>query len=65
MPRESRDTRKTTTRLMRDGWLKRQGKGYHANFYKPGLPTLITLDMGKKEIDKNIYRAIKRIAGWD
>ncbi|WP_080803313.1 type II toxin-antitoxin system HicA family toxin [Arabiibacter massiliensis] len=65
MPKESRDTRKVASRLVQEGWVKRRGKGDHANFSKPGNPRLITLDMGEKEVDKNIYRAIKSIAGWE
>ncbi len=65
MPKESRDTRKVIARLRREGWTSKQGKGDHVNFFKPGCPHLITIDTGKKEVDKNIYRGIKKKAGWD
>lgn len=65
MPKESRDTRKVITRLQQDGWIARKGKGDHVNFYKPGCTMIVTIDTGAKEVDPNIYRKIKRIAGWD
>ena len=61
---ESRDTLKVMNRLRREGWLMRPGKGDHVNFYKPGVVDLITIDTGKKEIPKPIYRRIKETAGW-
>lgn len=64
MPKESRDTRKVMARLQREGWIARKGKGDHVNFQKPDNPMIITIDTGKKEVDKNIYRAISKIAGW-
>ncbi|WP_304426813.1 type II toxin-antitoxin system HicA family toxin [uncultured Adlercreutzia sp.] len=51
-------------RLANEGWIMRAGKGDHVNFFKPGIPALITIDTGPKEVDANIYRKIKRIAGW-
>lgn len=63
-PKESRDTRKVMARLADDGWIMRPGKGDHVNFHKPGIVELITIDTGKKEVDANIYRRIKKIAGW-
>ena len=65
MEKESRDTRKVMTKLQREGWIARRGKGDHVNFFKPGTAQLITIDTGKKEVDKNIYRKIKRIVGWE
>lgn len=65
MVKESRDTRKVRARLKKEGWVGRKGKGDHINFKKEGSPHLITLDMGLKEIDKNIYRKIKRQTGWE
>ncbi len=65
MKKESRDTRKVVTRLQQEGWIARKGKGDHMNFFKPGNPDLITIDTGKKEVDKNIYRRIKKTAGWE
>ena len=64
-PKESRDTRKVAARLERDGWTGRPGKGDHVNYSKPGNSNLITLDMGKKEVKKPIYRDIKEKAGWE
>ncbi|WP_367268765.1 type II toxin-antitoxin system HicA family toxin [uncultured Adlercreutzia sp.] len=63
-PKETRDTRKVMARLASEGWIMRAGKGDHVNFFKPGTPALITIDTGPKEVDANIYRKIKRIAGW-
>lgn len=65
MEKESRDTRKVMARLQREGWVARKGKGDHVNFFKSTIAQLITIDTGKKEVDKNIYRKIKRIAGWE
>lgn len=65
MPKESRDTRKVIARLLREGWIMRQGKGDHMNFHKPGCPDLITIDTGEKQIKKPIYNRIKKIVGWD
>ena len=63
--KESRDVRKVTSRLEREGWQNRKGKGDHVNFFKRGNPFLITIDMGRKEVDRNIYKRIGKIAGWD
>lgn len=63
-PKESRDTPKVMARLRSEGWLWRQGKGDHVNFYKPGCPDLITIDTGEKQVKKPIYNRIKKIAGW-
>ena len=63
-PKESRDTRKVIARLLDDGWIMRQGKGDHLNFFKPDVPALITIDAGRKEMDANIYRKIKKVADW-
>lgn len=63
-PKESRDTRKVMARLLEDGWIMRDGKGDHVNFFKPQIPALITIDTGRKEVDANIYRRIKKIAEW-
>lgn len=65
MEKESRDTRKVITRLQREGWIARRGKGDHMNFFKPGTSELITMDTGRKQVDKNIYRKIRKIAGWE
>lgn len=64
MSKESRDTRKVIARLEHDGWVKRKDKGDHVNYRKPGKSLMITIDTGKKEIDRNIYRKIKDYAGW-
>lgn len=63
--KESRDTRKVISRLQREGWIMRQGKGDHINFFMPESSQIITIDSGKKEIDKNIYKKIRKIAGWE
>lgn len=65
MTKESRDTRKVIARLLREGWKARKGKGDHLNFFHEENPNLITIDTGPKEVDKNIYRKIKKIAGWE
>ncbi|HIY82834.1 MAG TPA: type II toxin-antitoxin system HicA family toxin [Candidatus Rubneribacter avistercoris] len=52
-------------RLLREGWVRRRGKGDHVNFSKPERPALITIDMSKKELDKNAYRRISKLAGWE
>lgn len=65
MARGSRDTRKVIARLEREGWVARTGKGDHLNFCKAGNPCLITIDAGKKELDKAIYGKVKRMAGWE
>ena len=63
-PSESRDTRKAMSRLRREGWKMRPGKGDHVNFSKPGVAALITIDVGKKEIPTPIYQKIGEVAGW-
>lgn len=63
-PSESRDTRKVMSRLTRDGWTMRPGKGDHVNFSKPGVKALVTIDTGKKEVPKPIFQWIKEVAGW-
>lgn len=63
-PSESRDTRKVMSRLRRDGWSMRPGKGDHVNFSKPGEPLLITIDTGKKQVPKPVYDRIREVAGW-
>ncbi len=65
MTEKSRDTRRVAARLLREGWVRRRGKGDHVNFSKPERPALITIDMGKKELDKNAYRRISKLAGWE
>lgn len=62
--KDSRDVRKVTARLKREGWESRKGKGDHVNFFKQVNPCLITIDTGKKEVDRNIYKRIGKIAGW-
>ena len=42
-PEKPEDVRK---RLLADGWIERKGRGDHRNFNKPGVPLVITLDMG-------------------
>lgn len=65
MPKEPRDTRKVMARLLKEEWTMRKGKGDHVNFFKEGSSYLITIDTGKKEVDKNIYRKVKEYAGWE
>lgn len=65
MEKASRDTRKVMARLQREGWIARNGKGDHVNFFKPGIAQLITIDTGEKEVEKSIYRHIKQIARWE
>ncbi|WP_304424782.1 type II toxin-antitoxin system HicA family toxin [uncultured Adlercreutzia sp.] len=51
-------------RLNREGWIMRNGKGDHINFFKPDVPALITIDTGKKEVLPSIYQKIAKLAGW-
>ncbi|WP_295994702.1 type II toxin-antitoxin system HicA family toxin [uncultured Adlercreutzia sp.] len=62
--RESHSTRKVMARLNREGWIMRNGKGDHINFFKPDVPALITIDTGKKEVLPSIYQKIAKLAGW-
>ncbi|MDR3315176.1 MAG: type II toxin-antitoxin system HicA family toxin [Coriobacteriales bacterium] len=62
MPQKTRDT---MSRLEREGWKGKHGKGDHWNYKKDGVANIITIDVGEKEVDKNIYRRIARIAGWE
>lgn len=67
MPKQrsmSRDTRKVMSRLSHEGWVMRPGKGDHVNFAKPGVPDIITIDVGRKEVPKPIISRIKETAGW-
>ncbi len=61
---ESRDTRKVMSRLHREGWTMRPGKGDHVNFSKPGVQALITIDAGNKQVPKPVFQRIKEVAGW-
>ena len=63
-PRESHDTRKVMARLNSEGWIMRNGKGDHVNFFKPDVPAIITIDAGKKEVLPPIYQKIAKLAGW-
>ncbi len=36
--KDSRDVRKVTARLKREGWESRKGKGDHVNFSNKGTP---------------------------
>ena len=51
-------------RFFVDGWVERAGRGDHRNFTKPGMPLVITLDMGVREIPIGTLRSIYRKAGW-
>ncbi len=62
---QSRDTQKIAARLEKEGWLKRSVKGYHVNFFKPGNPNLITIDMGRKEVGKRALKEIGKKSGWE
>lgn len=67
MPKQtslSRDTRKVMSRLRREGWSMRPGKGDHVNFSKSGVACLITIDAGKKEVPKPVFNWIRGVAGW-
>jgi predicted RNA binding protein YcfA (HicA-like mRNA interferase family) len=51
-------------RLLADGWKERAGRGDHVNFNKPGVPLVITVDMGVREVPIGTLRSIYRKAGW-
>lgn len=52
--------------LEADGWQEaRRGPGDHIQFKRPGQPSLVSLDMGAKEIPTGTLRSIYRQAGWD
>ena len=51
-------------RLLADGWTGRPGRGDHMVFRKPGSHTLVTVDMGRREIPIGTLRSIYRQAGW-
>lgn len=51
-------------KLRADGWQERTGKGDHRNFTKNGGPSVVTLDMGTREIPIGALRGIYRAAGW-
>jgi predicted RNA binding protein YcfA (HicA-like mRNA interferase family) len=62
--RKAETTKDVMKRLEADGWQARGGKGDHVNYTKPGVPQLITIDTGRREIGFGILRRIYRIAGW-
>ncbi len=59
--KESRDVRKVTSRLEREGWQNRKGKGDHVNFFKRGNPFLITIDMEGKRSTEISTNALGRL----
>jgi len=61
MPQKTRDV---ISRLEREGWIGRRGKGDHMNYRKPDGLCVITIDTGKKEIPKGTYSRIATLAGW-
>ena len=67
MPKQrtmSRDTRKVMSRLHREGWTMRPGKGDHVNFSKPGVRFIITIDTGRKQVPKPVFDKVSEMAGW-
>jgi predicted RNA binding protein YcfA (HicA-like mRNA interferase family) len=52
------------SRLEKEGWKKRPGKGDHVNYRRADSRATITMDTGKKEIPKGTYSKIARLAGW-
>jgi predicted RNA binding protein YcfA (HicA-like mRNA interferase family) len=60
-PEKPEEVRK---RLLSDGWVERKGRGDHRNFNKAGMPMVITLDMGAREVTIGMLRSIYRKAGW-
>jgi predicted RNA binding protein YcfA (HicA-like mRNA interferase family) len=51
-------------KLVKDGWVRRSGKGDHVNYNKTGIREVITLDMGRREIPLPILKRVYKIAGW-
>jgi predicted RNA binding protein YcfA (HicA-like mRNA interferase family) len=52
------------SRLEREGWAAKTGKGDHVNYRKPGAAGVITIDAGEKEISVGVYNKIAKLAGW-
>jgi predicted RNA binding protein YcfA (HicA-like mRNA interferase family) len=61
MPQKTRDV---ISRLEREGWAAKTGKGDHVNYRKPGAVGVITIDAGEKEISVGVYNKIAKLAGW-
>ncbi len=55
-------TREAITRLRREGWMERPGKGSYVIFKKDGRRVVISNHAG--EIPTGILRAICAQAGW-
>jgi predicted RNA binding protein YcfA (HicA-like mRNA interferase family) len=65
MPRRRAQTpEEVRKRLLADGWKERAGRGDHVNFNKSGVPAVITVDMGVREVPIGTLRSIYRKAGW-
>jgi predicted RNA binding protein YcfA (HicA-like mRNA interferase family) len=48
-----------------EGWRRRRaGRGDHVNYNKPGQASVITVDLGMKEIPIGTLRSMYRRAGW-
>jgi predicted RNA binding protein YcfA (HicA-like mRNA interferase family) len=60
MPHKTRDV---MSRLAKEGWTARRGKGDHMNYRKPG-GQVITVDTGPKEMPDGMYGKIAKLAGW-
>ncbi|MPZ58458.1 MAG: addiction module toxin, HicA family [Rhizobiales bacterium] len=60
----SKSPKEVRKMLLADGWIERGGKGDHVNFKKPGNPSLITLDVGVRELPIGTLHSIYRKAGW-
>jgi predicted RNA binding protein YcfA (HicA-like mRNA interferase family) len=60
MPHRTKDV---MSRLEKEGWTARSGKGDHVNYRRPGRQ-VITIDAGSKEMPKGIYGKIAKLAGW-
>ena len=61
MPKEQ-EVREVVTRLRREGWAERPGKGSHRVFAKNGK--MVTVPTSKKELPLGTYRNIAKAAGW-
>ena len=55
-------SREVKSRLLREGWSPRTGKGSHTVFRKSGNPNIVLPDHG--DLKPGTLRAICKQAGW-
>ena len=56
--------REAASRLIREGWISRPGKGYHTVFKKPHRP-IVVLPNHRGDLAPGTLRSVCAAAGWD